>query len=65
MAPNTADAYDALRVHLEPFLARLYPEREVEVAHIVEAASRLTIGIRTADTPGVEALLDRLHRSYA
>ena len=58
--PNTAAAYAELRQHLEPFLATLYTGQQVEVEHCSERTSRLTIGIKVAESPDVDTLLRRL-----
>lgn len=58
--PNTAAAYTALCQHLEPFLATLYTGQHVEVEHCSEHASRLTVGIKVAESPDVDTLLRRL-----
>jgi len=47
-APNTPAAYDELCQSLEPFLATLYPGQRVEVEHVRENTSRLTVGIKVA-----------------
>jgi len=59
-APNTTAAYDELCQHLEPFLATLYPGQRVEVEHIRENTSRLTVAIKVPEPLGVDALLTRL-----
>jgi len=59
-APNTPAAYDELCQYLEPFLATLYPGQRVEVEHISENTSRLTVAIKVAETPDVDTLLTRL-----
>src|SRR5262245_23293319 len=58
--PNTAAAYAAFCQHLEPFLATLYMGQQIEVEHCSEHTSRLTVGIRVADSPDVDTLLRRL-----
>ena len=58
--PNTAAAYTELCQHLEPFLATLYTGQQVEVEHCSEDASRLTVGIKVAESPDVDTLLQRL-----
>ena len=58
--PNTAAAYTALCQHLEPFLATLYTGQQVEVKHCSEDTSRLTVGIKVAESPDVDTLLRRL-----
>ncbi len=59
-APNTTAAYDELCQHLAPFLATLYPGQRVEVEHIRENTSRLTVAIKVPEPLGVDALLTRL-----
>jgi hypothetical protein len=59
-APNTPAAYDELYQDLEPFLATLYPGQRVEVEHVSEHTSRLTVGIKVAEPPDVDILLTRL-----
>ena len=59
-APNTTAAYDELCQHLEPFLAPLYPGQRVEVEHIREHASRLTVAIKVPEPLDVDTLLARL-----
>ena len=58
--PNTATAYTELCQHLEPFLATLYTGQQVEVEHCSEHPSRLTVGIKVAESPDVDTLLRRL-----
>ena len=60
LAPNTPAAYDELCQHLEPFLATLYPDQRVEVEHMSEHTSRLTVGIKVAEPLDVDTLLTRL-----
>jgi hypothetical protein len=59
-APNTTAAYDDLCQHLAPFLATLYPGQRVEVEHIHEHTSRLTVTIKVPEPPDVDTLLTRL-----
>jgi hypothetical protein len=59
-APNTTAAYAELCQHLEPFLATLYPGQRVEVEHIHEHTSRLTVTIKVPEPPDVDTLLTRL-----
>jgi hypothetical protein len=59
-APNTTAAYDDLCQHLEPFLATLYPGQHVEVEHLHDNASRLTVAIKVPEPPDVDLLLTRL-----
>src|SRR5262245_46928351 len=59
-APNTAAAYDDLCQHLEPLLATLYPGERVEVEHLRDSASRLTVVIKVPESPEVDTLLTRL-----
>ena len=59
-APNTPAAYNELCQHLEPFLATLYPGQRVEVEHVSENTSRLTVLLKVAEPPDVDTLLARL-----
>jgi len=59
-APNTPVAYDEICQHLDPFLTTLYPGQQVEVEHVSEHASRLTVGIKVAEPADVSTLLARL-----
>jgi hypothetical protein len=59
-APNTSAAYDDLCQHLAPFLATLYPGQRVEVEHLRDNASRLTVAIKVPEPPDVDLLLTRL-----
>ena len=59
-APNTPAAYDELYQYLEPFLATLYPGQQVEVEHVSESTSRLTVSIKVAEPSDVDTLLARL-----
>jgi len=59
-APNTTAAYDDLCQYLEPFLATLYPGQQVEVEHIREPTSRLTVAIKAPESLSVATLLTRL-----
>ena len=59
-APNTPAAYDELCQYLEPFLASLYPGQRLEVEHISENTSRLTVAIKVPEPPDVDTLLTRL-----
>ncbi len=59
-APNTTAAYDELCQHLEPFLATLYPGQRVEVEHMREHTSRLTVAIKVPEPLDVDTLLTRL-----
>jgi hypothetical protein len=56
-APNTTAAYDELCQHLQPFLATLYPGQRVEVEHIREHTSRLTVAIKVPEGLDVDTLL--------
>jgi len=58
--PNTTAAYTEFCQHLEPFLATLYTGQQVEVEHCNEDTSRLTVGIKVAESPDVDTLLRRL-----
>jgi hypothetical protein len=59
-APNTTAAYDALCQHLAPFLATLYPGQRVEMEHIHENTSCLTVAIKVPECLNVDTLLTRL-----
>ena len=59
-APNTTAAYDELCQHLTPFLATLYTGQQVEVQHIRENTSRLTVAIKVPEFLDVDTLLTRL-----
>jgi hypothetical protein len=59
-APNTTAAYDELCQYLEPFLATLYPSQRVEVEHLRESTSRLTVTIKVPEPLDVDTLLTRL-----
>lgn len=59
-APNTTTAYDELCQHLTPFLATLYTGQQVEVEHIRENTSRLTVAIKVSAFLDVDTLLTRL-----
>jgi hypothetical protein len=59
-APNTSAAYDELCQHLAPFLATLYPGQQVEVEHMRENTSRLTVAITVPEPPDIDTLLTRL-----
>jgi hypothetical protein len=59
-APNTTAAYDELCQHLAPFLATLYAGQQVEVEHIRENTSRLTVAIKVPEFLDVDTLLTRL-----
>ena len=59
-APNTFEAFQAVYEDLAPFLRTLYPDEELQVSHASDAASRLTVEIKTTENPGVETLLTRL-----
>jgi hypothetical protein len=59
-APNTTAAYDDLYQHLAPFLATLYPGQRVEMEHIHENTSRLTVAIKVPEFLDVDTLLTRL-----
>jgi hypothetical protein len=59
-AANTAEAYNDLRQHLVPLLARLYPGQPVEVEHVGAPTALLTVAIRATENPSVGTLLTRL-----
>lgn len=63
LAPNTTEVYNDLRGYLDPFLAQLYPEAPVTMAHRAKSASRLTIAIQTASLTDVHTLLTRLNQA--
>jgi hypothetical protein len=58
--PNTTAAYDELCQHLEPLLASLYPGQQVEMEHLRENMSRLTVAITAPEILDVDTLLTRL-----
>jgi hypothetical protein len=58
--PNTVTAYHDLKYALEPVLATLYPGQQVEVEHLGEGSSRLTVVVKAAENPDVATLLRRL-----
>ena len=57
---NAVAAYTDLCQHLEPFLATLYTGQQVEVEHYSERTSRLTVGIKVAESLDVDTWLRRL-----
>ncbi len=59
-APNTTAAYDELCQYLTPFLATLYADQHVEVEHLRDHASRLTVAIKIPEPLGIDTLLTRL-----
>jgi hypothetical protein len=59
-APNTTAAYDELCQYLTPFLATLYVDQHVEVEHLRDHSSRLTVAIKVPEPLGVDLLLTRL-----
>lgn len=60
LAPNTTEVYTDLRLQLDPFLAQLYAGCQVEVDHIADPKSCLTVVIKVADSPDLGTLLKRL-----
>jgi len=64
-APNTAQAYDALRECLEPLLAQLYPDAPPQVDRVEDPATRLSLSIKADESPDVETLISRLATSAA
>jgi hypothetical protein len=60
LAPNTPDAYAALRPSLSSVLAKLYPDDDVELQHDTQAVSRLTVAMRATTAPDIATLLTRL-----
>lgn len=59
-APNTTAAYDELYQYLAPFLATLYRGQRVEVEHMRENTSRLTVAIKVPESLDSDTLLTRL-----
>ncbi len=59
-APNTAEGFTELQEQLKPFLTQLYPEAQLEVAHLSDASSRLTVQVNVSENPSIEILLTRL-----
>ena len=64
-APNTAQAYDALRECLEPLLVQLYPGAPPQVDWVEDPATRLSLSIKADESPDVETLISRLATSAA
>jgi len=60
LAPNTTDAFEALRRSLRPLLDRLYPGVECRTSRVVDPKERLTIAIAAASPPTLAALSERL-----
>ena len=58
--PNTLEAFVELHEHLRPFLSQLYPEAQIEVVHLSDAPSRLTVEINVSENLSIEILLTRL-----
>ena len=56
----TAEVYDTLDLHLQPLLARLYPDCHVKVECVSASATRPTVSIKAAYAASVETLLERL-----
>jgi hypothetical protein len=63
LGPNTPEAYDDLRVDLEPLLMKLYPGCQVEVERVTASETRLTVIIKAPSSPDVGTLLRRLNGS--
>ena len=61
----TPAAFDDLQAHLQPVLASLYPDCQVEVARCGESDSRLAVAIKAAEEVGVETLCSRLDERTA
>lgn len=57
------DAFDDLRTHLQPVLARLYPDGQVEMERCDGPDSRLTVAIRASEDADVATLCSRLGES--
>ena len=64
-APNTAQAYDALRECLEPLLVQLYPGAPPQVDRVEDPATRLSLSIKADESSDVETLISRLKTSAA
>jgi len=64
-APNTAQAYDALRECLEPLLVQLYPGAPPQVDRVEDPATRLSLSIKADESSDVETLISRLETSAA
>jgi hypothetical protein len=62
-APNTAQAYDALRACVEPLLAQLYPGASLRVDRVEDPATRLSLSIQADEALDVETLISRLATS--
>jgi hypothetical protein len=56
----TAEVYDTLELHLQPLLARLYPDCYVKVERVYESTTRPTISIKAPYAASVTTLLERL-----
>ena len=65
LVPPTPDAFDDLRAHLGPVLARLYPGCQVEVERCGGPDSRLAVTIRASENAGVATLCSRLAERVA
>lgn len=59
-APNTPEGFIELHGHLKPFLSQLYPEAQIEVVHLSDGSSRLTVQINVSENPSVATLLTHL-----
>ena len=59
----TLTAFDDLQTHLQPVLATLYPDRQVDVERCNGSDSRLAVAIKVAEDAGVATLYSRLDGS--
>ena len=59
----TLTAFDDLQTHLQPVLAALYPDRQVDVERCNGSDSRLAVAIKVAEDAGVATLYSRLDGS--
>ena len=62
VSPTLAN-FDDLQTHLQPVLARLYPDHQVEVQSCGGSDSRLAVAIKVAEDAGVATLCSRLDGS--
>ena len=61
----TPAAFDDLQAHLQPVLASLYPDCQVDVERNGGTDSRLAVAIRVSEDVGVETLCSRLDERTA
>ena len=59
----TPDAYDDLQTHLQPVLANLYTDCQVEMERNGGTDSRLTVSIKVSENADVQTLQNRLGES--